>query len=178
MSGDRDAQVAIGFGNPWLSDDGVGLRVIEELHRVAARRPTALPPGTRLVAAGTPSLDLLATIRDVRALVLVDAVDLGATPGSVHAIVGDAVSATLGRGEIGDLLTAARLTGCLPDAIALVGIQVGTIGTGDTLSGPVEAAVPGAVDRSIRELAMLASRTSTASGRRTEPVLPAEGVWA
>ena len=178
MSGDRDALVAIGFGNPWLSDDGVGLRVIEELRRVADRWPTALPPGTRLVAAGTPSLDLLATIRDVRALLLVDAVDLGATPGSIHVIVGDAVGAAVGRGEIGDLLTAARLMRCFPDAIALVGIQVRTIGTSDTLSGPVEAAVPAVVDRSIRELTRMASRCSAASGRRTEPVLPAEGVWA
>ncbi len=169
----RGAVVAIGLGNPWLADDGVGPRVIEELRRAADRRQGALPPDTRLVVAGTPSLDLLDTVCDSRALLLVDAVDIGLRPGSVTVDIDDAATAAVGRGDIGELLAAARLTGSFPEAVALVGVQVATIDAGRELSSPVEAALPVAVDASCRELFRMAARTRPESLRPTEPAPPA-----
>jgi hydrogenase maturation protease len=45
-----------------------------------------------------------------------------------------------------DLLDAARLTGALPVRRALVGVQPERLGWGMTLSPPVEAALPAAVE--------------------------------
>jgi hydrogenase maturation protease len=162
---------AIGLGNPLLGDDGVGLRVIEALRSLARSGPGMVPPATRLVAAGPPSLDLLEILAGARAVVLVDAIDRGARPGSVTVTRGDALDREVGGGNVGDLLLAARLTGRAPDTVALVGIQVGSLDTGTRLSEAVEAAVPTAVNAACREL----SRPAVGPRRRGWPSAEAPG---
>ena len=186
MSGTLASPVVIGFGNPLRGDDGVGLRVIDELRSLAAREPASLPPGTCLVAAGSPTLDLLGIIRDAPALLLIDAVDDGRTPGSLEVLRGDRVDATVGRGSIGDLLVAGRLTGRLPGSISMIGVQVAATEVGLGLSAAVEDAVPAAVRLSQLELTRLAAPTaSSANGgprRAAHPdwraPQPAGGVYA
>jgi hydrogenase maturation protease len=179
MSDARRWLLVIGLGNPLRRDDGIGLRVTEELERIAARNPGALPGGTRLVAAGAPSLDLLEPIRAAAAVLLIDGVDRGARPGTVTVHRDEAVNAALGRGEVGELLVAARLTGDLPDALALVGVEVGSVDCGLGLSAPVESSLAEAVDAARRELAALATRAGerTGLGPRT-PARAAQGAWA
>jgi len=171
MTGSPGAPVAIGFGNPLRGDDGVGLRVIDGLRELGAREPGSLPPGTCLYAAGSPSLDLLAIVRDAQALLLVDGLDDGREPGSVDVVVGDRVAEAVGRGAISQLLAAARLVGCLPDEIALVGVQVAATDVGIGLSTAIEDAVPAAVSRSRRELLRLAA-LPRATRHRTMPTTP------
>jgi hydrogenase maturation protease len=178
MSGATGTLSVVGFGNPLLGDDGVGLRVIEELGRLARHDPRLLPPDTRLVAAGPPSLDLLEIMDDARALLLLDAVDRGGRPGSVEVVRGHAVEGVVGRGDIGELLVAARLMGWFPDAISLVGIQVGLVGVGAGLSAPLEAALPAALDVTRRELCGLAARIRGARPQVGPSPLLAEGVCA
>ncbi len=164
--------LVIGVGNVLLRDEGVGVRVARELHRQAGDRTVELPPGTRVVDGGTLGLDLLPLMDDARALLMVDAVDLGEQPGSVGVIHGDALHGALTghvsphQVGIGDLLAAARLMGTLPEAVALVGIQPGEIAIGLELTDAVEAAIPAAVRAAVAELRVLAA---TAPG--TGPVL-------
>ena len=160
MTSASGAPVAIGFGNPLLGDDGVGLSVIDELRRLSARDPGSLPPDTRLVTAGAPSTDLLPVLRDASVLLLIDAVDDGRPPGSIAVMRDAQVDATVGRGEISELLVAMRLTGHAPEAVALVGIQVSTMAPGVGLSTPVEGAVVEAARVACRELAILDARPS------------------
>jgi hydrogenase maturation protease len=167
MISSSGAPLAIGFGNPLLGDDAVGLRVIEELRRLSARDPGSLPPDTRLVAAGAPSTDLLPVLCDASVLLLIDAVDDGRPPGSIAVMRDAQVDATVGRGEISELLVAMRLTGHAPEAVGLVGIQVSTMAPGVGLSAPVGAAVVEAARVTSRELAALDARLTDSRMRRT-----------
>ncbi len=164
--------VVLGVGNVLLRDDGVGVRVVEGLRSVAAHDPSALPEGTRLVDGGTLGLDLLQTVYGARCLLLLDAVDLGRPAGTVSVLRGDAILAAGGRsvqGGVAELLSVARLMGCLPDLVALVGVQVHDTDLGIGLSEHVAAAVPNAIAaardelRGLHELAdALMSRTAGA----------------
>ena len=153
--------VVLGIGNILLRDDGVGVESSASSSASSIAGPSSCPPGTRLLDGGTLGLDLLPVVSEARAIVLVDAVDLGRAPGSV-VVVGDdtlrqASAGPLGAGPggLGDLLVAARLMGTLPDAMVLVGVQPSEIDTGLGLTDVVRAAVPAAIRTTIRELKRL-----------------------
>ena len=151
MSDSRGPLTILGVGNVLLGDDGVGIHVIRGIRRRANRGDVLLPDRTDLVDGGTLGLDLLPVVADARALVIVDAADLGHAPGTVAVIPGDAVGSadaplSAGRSDgVGELVDAARLLGALPSAFSLVCIQPAAIEAGLDLSGPVGAALDGAV---------------------------------
>lgn len=158
--------VVLGVGNVLLRDDGVGVRVVEELRALVQHDEYALPEGTRLVDGGTLGLDLLRVVEGARCLLLLDAVDLGQAAGTVSVLRGDAILAAgtaWGRsvpGGVGELLSVARLMGWLPDPVAMVGIQVHQTDFGVGLTEQVEAALPHAIATArdeLRELHELAS---------------------
>jgi hydrogenase maturation protease len=156
--------VVLGVGNVLLRDDGVGVRVLEELRRVAAENPSAIPDGARLVDGGTLGLSLLGEVQDARSLLLVDAVNLGLKAGTVSVLRGEAITAAGGPGagaapgSVTELLAMARLMGWLPDPVTLVGVQVGDTGFGVGLSPNVEAALSIAVETARTELRVLGER--------------------
>ena len=136
----------LGVGNPLMSDDGVGQRLLAELESL---RPPLV--GVDYVDAGTLSFLLLPRIEDCTALLVLDAASLGGAPGEVREFSGTGMDAFLRSAscsvhEIGlrDLLDAARLTGALPARRALVGVQPDRVDWGEALSPSVAAAVPAA----------------------------------
>jgi hydrogenase maturation protease len=149
--------VVLGIGNLLLGDDGLGPIVVRELVRdgpldAVAGTPAGLPPGTDLVDGGTTGLALLPTVAGARALVVVDAVDIGGhPPGTVHVLtgprIGDAYRPRLTAHQVGagDLIGTARLSGTLPERVALVGVQPESLGLGVGLGPAVTAALPQAV---------------------------------
>ena len=166
--------VVIGLGNVLLRDDGVGVRVVEALRREAGTNPDRLPEDTRLVDGGTLGLGLLGELDGARGLLLVDAVDLDLAPGTV--IVRDAAElAAAGPSSLrglAELVGSARMLGLLPDAVALIGIQLGEISVDLALSPAVASALPAAVDIAAAELWRLdaVARHETGSVARTAPV--------
>jgi hydrogenase maturation protease len=165
--------VVLGVGNVLLRDDGVGVRVIEELRRLVVDDPVALPAGTRLVDGGTLGLGLLDTVRGAGSLLLLDAVNLDREAGTISVLRGDAIDAAGGPGmgaipgSVGELLAVARLMGWLPDPVTLVGVQVGDTGSGIGLSPRVEVAVSDAVEMARTELRALDEHA--AAGRSATP---------
>lgn len=146
--------LVIGVGNPLMSDDGVGQRLLEALAVRASRSD-----GVEFLDAGTLGFMLLPRVEQCDALLALDAADLGAEPGDVRVFEGEALDAFARAPhcsvhELGlrDLLDAARLTGCLPHRRALVGVQPGQLGWGMALSPPVEAALPAATDAALQVL--------------------------
>lgn len=139
------ALLILGIGNTLSGDDGLGVHAIQAL-----RRPeilAGLPPDVELLDGGTAGLALLPAISDARALVIIDAVDVSAEPGSVHVLTGADLYASLVRLSVhqagaADLLAAARLTGTLPKLVVIAGIQPATIAAGVELSPAVAAALP------------------------------------
>ncbi len=143
----------LGIGNRLLSDEGIGIYVVNQL----SRRP--LPDGVRCLDGGTLSFTLSDEIGSARGLIVVDAAGLNAEPGSVRVFENDEMDHFLRSGktsvhEVGlsDLLDIARLMGRLPAQRALVGIQPATFDWGDEPSEIVKAAVPQVIKRVTRLL--------------------------
>ncbi len=71
--------VILGVGNILLRDEGLGIRAVQEL----ARRYD-FPEEVALVDGGTLGLSLLSVIRDAGRLIVLDAVQNRAAPGTIH----------------------------------------------------------------------------------------------
>jgi hydrogenase maturation protease len=153
--------VVLGVGNVLLRDDGVGVRVLEELRKLAADDPAAVPEGTRFVDGGTLGLELLGEVRDAASLLLLDAVNLDQGAGTISVLRGEAIAAAGGpaagatHGSVGELLAMAGLMGWLPDPVVLLGVQAGDSRIGVGLSPRVEAAVADAVESARVEICAL-----------------------
>ena len=70
----------IGIGNPLRGDDGVGVVVAECLQQ------RNLPGGVEVLDGGLGGLTLIDYFEDVARVILVDAADVGAAPGSIEVI--------------------------------------------------------------------------------------------
>jgi hydrogenase maturation protease len=149
----------LGVGNLLLSDEGVGLRVVE---RLAATYE--LPEEVQTLDGGTLGLDLLyylegADGHPVENLLIVDAVEMGKEPGTLLRLEGDEVPAFLSvkvsPHQIGipDMLFAAKLKDLYPRNVVLWGVQPGTLDVGLELSSPVAAQVDVLVEKAVEELA-------------------------
>jgi hydrogenase maturation protease len=134
-----------GVGNVLRGDDGFGPAVVGRLGE--------LPAGVDVVETGIGGVALLAELMaGCDGLVLVDAVDQGAPPGTVFALEPDVRPG----GHVPDVhlvnpqrvLSMARSMGCLPERVLIVGCQpAATDELGAGLSPAVERAVPAAVAR-------------------------------
>ena len=152
-----DAPVLVlGLGNLLLLDDAAGLRLLEDL----SRDSKYAEEDVEFVDGGTQGLALLGYLNDRKAIIILDAVGLGAAPGTVHLLDSDEVAALGGRrattsheGNALELLATARLFWEDPPRITLVGIEPGQIATGIGLSPAVEAARPQALAMARKVLA-------------------------
>jgi len=144
--------VVLGVGNTLLSDEGVGVHVVEQLRRV---HPDL--HGVEYVDGGTLSFTLAGTMAEAEQLIIIDAAELRAAPGTVTLFENTAMDDYLGRGKrrsvhevsLLDLLAIAHLTDSLPARRALIGIQPQELGWGDAPSPAVAAAIPCACDMTI-----------------------------
>lgn len=144
----------LGIGNVLLTDDGAGVH--------AARRLAAALTGQRDVVvldAGTLSFTLAPLVEESERVIVLDAMELGAAPGTVRTFIDSEVDAALGRPrlsvhELGlrDVLQLARLAGRCPSRRALVGIQPESLDWGTTPTAAVSAAIPAAVAAALRLL--------------------------
>ena len=143
----------LGVGNLLLSDEGVGLRVLE---RLAATYD--LPEGVQTLDGGTLGLDLLYYLEGVENLLMMDAVEMGKEPGTLLRLEGDEVPAFLSikisPHQIGipDMLFAAKLKDLYPRNVVLWGVQPGVLDIGLDLSPPIAARVDELVDKVVEEL--------------------------
>ena len=138
-----------------MSDDGIGVRVVQSL--AASHR---FPPDVRVLDGGTLGLDLLPALEGIDRLLVVDAVDNGEPPGTLVRLAGEEVPVALAtkvsphQMGLKDLLAVAELQGNRPREVVLVGIQPGTIEMGMELSNPVEMKVGELTERVLQELAV------------------------
>jgi hydrogenase maturation protease len=105
--------LVLGLGNLLLSDDAVGLHLEAAL---AAERGGS--DQVEFVDGGTQGLALLHYLANRRAVLVLDAVGLGAEPGSVHVLRGPAIeglrvqrATSAHEGNALELLATARLLG-------------------------------------------------------------------
>lgn len=142
--------LVMGIGNPLVKDEGVGVRVIEEM--MATLR---FPEGVTLMDAGTMGMGILNLFQECDYMLVIDAVDgTGQPPGTVvrltpEEIAPNQVLHSLHDMRFVDVLQAAELIGCRP-ATDCVGIQVADMdGIAIGLTPDVEAAIPAAVEAAL-----------------------------
>ena len=135
--------LVLGIGNILLGDEGAGVRVAEAL---GSRY--AVPPEVEVIDGGTMGLELLPYLADRRLLILVDAVNTGAAPGTVlRQELEDPAAffrAKISPHQIGiaEVLGVAALTNELPGRIVLIGVVPKELATGLELSPEVAAQIP------------------------------------
>jgi hydrogenase maturation protease len=145
--------LVLGIGNLVMSDDGIGVRVIQQLSACFL-----FPDGVALLDGGTLGLDLLPRLEGVERLLVVDAVDIGKTPGTLARLSGDDVPIVLetkvSPHQMGlkDLLAVAMLQGFAPLEMVLWGVQPEKIEMGVDLSPAVEGALDALVKNVLLEL--------------------------
>jgi hydrogenase maturation protease len=64
----------IGFGNIFMADDGIGVRIIEELQKQQAFKGNE---NVELIDGGTSGIDLIFMLQDADRAIIIDAVDAG-----------------------------------------------------------------------------------------------------
>ncbi len=143
----------LGIGNLLLSDEGVGVHVIRAL-----REKYTFPEGLELIDGGTMGLDLLPFIEGKEKLLIVDAANFEAPPGTIRLIESDNIKRFLDTKfsvhQIGlpDMLFAAELKDMLPPTLCLVGIQPKTLETGLEMSEVVRENFDSLIDAIIKKL--------------------------
>lgn len=140
----------LGLGNPILTDDGVGIRVVRALSG------RTLPPEVSFAEAGVGGLRLLETIAGYERVILVDAILIsGGRPGGLCILGPGDLHSSLHSGSAHDLSFAAALSlgrelGMkIPEDrhIKIVAIQAVDVQTlGEKMTPVVEAAIPRATE--------------------------------
>jgi hydrogenase maturation protease len=139
--------LVLGIGNPLLGDDGVGMDLVRRLSRWSRNWYGAV----EYLEGGTQGIALLGSVACRYALVILDAIALGAPAGTVHLLQDGEVLALSQRstsghnGNAGELLASALLLGELPERIFLIGIEPECLQSGIGLSQPVRRAIPEAL---------------------------------
>ncbi len=145
--------LVLGIGNLVMSDDGIGVRVVQNLSRRCR-----FPERVELLDGGTLGLDLLPRLEGVTHLLMVDAVETGGSPGTLVRLTGSDIPVTLetkvSPHQMGlkDLLAVARLQGNAPEEMVLLGVQPACIEMGLELSPPVASRVAELEEQVIRQL--------------------------
>lgn len=154
--------LVIGVGNRILSDEGLGVHVIERL--LAGYQ---IPEDVLLLDGGTLGLDLLYYLQGVENLLLIDAVEMRKEAGTLIRMVNNEVPAFLSmkmsphQVGIPDMLAVAKMKDLYPQNVILWGVEPDSLELGMDLSPTVEAKVPVLIDEVLKQL--------EAWGHRLEP---------
>lgn len=151
MSEQPPHTVVLGVGNELYRDEGVGVVVA----RLLAEEGTA--PGVRVIEGALGGINLLFEMEGARHVIVVDAVDMGAPPGTVRTftpeeveVVPPAMVASLHQVGLGQVLELGQLIDVRPQ-VHIVGIQPEAVAPGFDLTETVARAVPEAL-ASVRQL--------------------------
>ncbi len=149
--------LVLGIGNTLLTDEGIGIHVLQALEPELANWPDVT-----LLDGGTLSFTLAGPIEDADALIVVDAANIKTKPGEWTLLKGEDMDAFLMSNrkatvhEVGltDLRAIALLAGHWPEKRAMLAIQPDVIDWGEFPTPAVAAAIPpacAAIVEQIRE---------------------------
>jgi len=147
--------LVLGIGNTLLTDEGIGIHVLQALEPELANWPDVT-----LLDGGTLSFTLAGPIEDADALVVVDAANIKKQPGEWTLLKGEEMDAFLMSNrkatvhEVGltDLRAIALLAGHWPDKRAMLAIQPDVIDWGELPTPAVAAAIPPACAAIVEQL--------------------------
>jgi hydrogenase maturation protease len=154
----------IGVGNIYRSDDGVGICVVRRLRE-------QVPSGVTILEESGEGAALLETWKGAAAVILVDAVQSGAPPGTIHRL--DAHTAQIPSRffhysshaiSVAEAIELARALDVLPQRLLVYGIEGRNFAAGVGLSKEVEQAAAAVVAHMLDEVrALMAAGTQGAN---------------
>jgi hydrogenase maturation protease len=141
----KNKTLVLGIGNTLLSDEGVGVHVINQLIL-----ENEFSPDVCYMDGGTLSFTLAQSIESCDQLIVVDASEIKSAPGAVQVFENEAMDFFISNGnkksvhEVGlvDVMSIAMLAGKLPSRRALVGIQPDSLDWGEHPTAAVQQAIP------------------------------------
>lgn len=148
--------LVLGVGNLLLMDEGVGVRVVQEL---SGR--FIFPDDVDIIDGGTLGLDLLPYLEDRECAIIIDAAKMGKPAGSVGRIAEESmpwmINKKLSSHQVGiaELITIANITGKLPKKLILIGIEPKCIQVGLEISKEVSDRIDEVISLVIQELTSL-----------------------
>ncbi|HRJ53296.1 MAG TPA: HyaD/HybD family hydrogenase maturation endopeptidase [Candidatus Thiothrix moscowensis] len=136
--------LVLGIGNILLQDEGIGIHLLKFMEK-----HFPVFPDVTYLDGGTLSFTLAGEIESHEHLLVLDAVELHARPGTLCCYENEAMDKFLGTAkrsahEVGllDLMDIARLSGHLPKHRALIGMQYHRFAWGETLTRAVKNNLP------------------------------------
>jgi hydrogenase maturation protease len=144
--------VVIGLGNALMADDGAGLAALERL------RLHPLASGVELVDGGTWGLNLLPVIEGADRVLLLDAVNAGAPPGTIIQLEGASIPRFLEtkvsphQVDLRDVLALAELRGTCPHETVVIGVQPARVEMAAALTPTVERQIGALVAAALARL--------------------------
>jgi hydrogenase maturation protease len=134
--------LVLGVGNVLLQDEGVGVHAVRELAK------QGYPPEVEIVDGGTAGLDLLYLIEEASRLIIIDAVNNNAEPGTIFKFNPEeleefipAISNSLHDVGLLEVLHLGKVMGILPPTVVF-GMQPAVIDWGMDLTPQVAARLP------------------------------------
>lgn len=142
----------LGLGNLMRTDDAVGMLVVKSI--AADNR---FPADLRLIEGGTLGLDLLEELRGISHVLAIDAVDVGAVPGTLSKFAGpDLENLPIAKSAhllgFSDLMNVLLLMNEAPDEIVLLGVQPESTGWGTELNSSVAAAQEELINAALQQI--------------------------
>ncbi len=144
--------LVLGIGNILLRDEGVGVRVIEQMQKMH------LPDDVELVDGGTAGADLLDVLAERCKVIVIDAIQADCEPATVlrftadELIRPDGVGMSLHELGLGEALIMTKQLGCAPKDVVVFGIKPKDTGCGLDLSEEIAALVPEVIELVLREI--------------------------
>lgn len=145
--------VVLGVGNILLTDEGLGVHVVEDL-----KANYTFTPQISLIDGGTMGMELLTYMRGMKKILLIDAVNGGEAPGTIyefpHRELEQYFTDHISVHEVGmqDILRIRAIQeNPLEDAI-VIGVEPESLDVGFEPSAPVQKALPEVKKRVLRVL--------------------------
>ena len=133
----------IGLGNPLMSDEGIGVHLLDCLSRMSSRWPEV-----DFIDGGTGGISILHHIEGRRKVVLIDCAFMGAEVGAIRKFGPDEVESTktlahqsLHEADLLNVLKMSEKLGQAPEEVVIFGIEPFVVEPGLKLSNDIEKQV-------------------------------------
>jgi len=146
-------KIVLGIGNTLNTDEGLGVHVLEDLRTCLGEQEQL-----EILDGGTLGLNLLPLVEQASHLLVLDAVNVGAPPGTVVELDKDEIPLFRGikmsdhQVTFQEVLGLAKIRDKFPEYLHLIGAQPADLSIGVGISPTIEAILPDIVERAISTL--------------------------
>ena len=142
--------LVVGMGNLIYKDEGIGVHVIEEMKKME------LPGHIELLDIGTSTMDLISYLKEVKKLIVIDAMRAGGNPGTIYKCKPEDLlpkdGSPISLHEIGLLETLSMAKKLhMEIETVIVGVEPEIMGWGMELTDEVRNSIPTIIEAVLKE---------------------------